>query len=309
MKILITDKVPETLLSAFERRGYDFDYMPDIERADLLKIVDRYEILIVRGRTKIDRELLKKASNLKVVIRLGVGLDNIDLEVSKEMGISVYNTPKAFTEPVAELTLSLILGLLRNIGFAHYSIYAKEWRKKELYGYELLGKKVAIIGFGRIGRRVAELLKPFKVKIIVYDVIKFDEELLKQYNAIQVDSLVDAVKNADIITIHVPLTKETRNMFNNEIFKSMTRKPFLINTSRGEVIDYNALLHALDRGYIRGYATDVYHIEPFYDERLVKRRNILLTPHIGSQTYEAGERAVEETIEIIEKIFKNIGKV
>ena len=309
MKILITDKVPETLLSAFERRGYDFDYMPDIERADLLKIVDRYEILIVRGRTKIDRELLKKASNLKVVIRLGVGLDNIDLEVSKEMGISVYNTPKAFTEPVAELTLSLILGLLRNIGFAHYSIYAKEWRKKELYGYELLGKKVAIIGFGRIGRRVAELLKPFKVKIIVYDVIKFDEELLKQYNSIQVDSLVDAVKNADIITIHVPLTKETRNMFNNEIFKSMTRKPFLINTSRGEVIDYNALLHALDRGYIRGYATDVYHIEPFYDERLVKRRNILLTPHIGSQTYEAGERAVEETIEIIEKIFKNIGKV
>ncbi len=309
MRILITDKVPESLLSAFKERGYNFDYIPDIEKGELLKIVNKYEILIVRGRTRVDRELINEATNLKAVIRFGVGLDNIDLDLCKEKGINVYNTPRAFTEAVAELTLSLILGLLRNIGFAHCSICAGEWRKKELYGYELLDKNVAVIGFGRIGRRVAELLKPFKARIIVYDIIKFGEELLKQYNAVQVDSLVDAVKDADIVTIHVPLTKETRNMFSYDIFRSMAKKPFLINTSRGEVVDYDALLYALDHGYIRGYATDVYHIEPFYDERLTKRRNVLLTPHIGSQTYEAGERAVEETIEIVEKIFKNIERV
>jgi len=300
VKILITDKVIEYLLKLLGDKGFEYSYKPDITYEELLNIVKNYNILIVRGRTKVSEDVLKEGVNLKAIIRFGVGLDNIDLESAKKYGIKVFNTPQAFTEAVAELTLALMLGISRNLGYAHYSLKNSKWEKKKLYGYELLNKKVSIIGFGRIGRRVAELLKPFNIDIVVYDVIKFPKEVLDRYGALQVGSIEEAVRDADIITLHVPITPETREMFNIELFRKMKRKPFLINTSRGGIIKYDDLLKALNEGLIRGCAFDVYPVEPFNDSRLLNRDDIFLTPHIGAQTYEANKRAAEEVINILE---------
>jgi len=302
MKILITDKVIDYLLDLLKEHGYKYDYRPDITYEELSSIVKNYNILIIRGRTRIDKDLINKASNLNVIIRFGVGLNNIDLEYAKQKGIKVFNTPTAFTEAVAELTLALMLNSLRKLGYAHYTMIEGSWEKKKIYGHELMNKNIAIIGFGRIGRRLAELIKPFNVKISVYDVIKFSSELLDKYNAKQLESLADAVSNADIITIHVPLTDETRGMFNMNIFEKMKKKPFIINTSRGEIIVYEDLLKALENGLIRGFALDVYPHEPFKDERLSSKENVFLTPHIGAQTYEANIRASKEVIKILESL-------
>lgn len=301
-RILITDKVIEYLLELLQENNFEYEYIPDISYEQLVSIVKNYNILIVRGRTKVTREVLAAADKLKAVIRFGVGLDNIDLEAAKEHNVKVFNTPQAFTEAVAELTLALILGIHRNIGYAHYTMKQGKWEKKKLYGYEVLGKNIAIIGFGRIGRRVAELLKPLNVKIKVYDVIEVPQDILDKYNAVQVTSLVDAIRDADIITLHVPLTPETKDMINYELLKEAEKKPFLINTSRGGVIKYGDLLKALEEGLIKGYACDVYPYEPFDDKRLLNRENVFLTPHIGAQTYEANIRAAEEVIRILDEL-------
>ena len=302
MKILITDKVIEYLLDLLKEREYKYNYRPDITYEELSSIVKDYNILIIRGRTRVDKDLINNAPNLNAIIRFGVGLNNIDLEYAKRKGIKVFNTPTAFTEAVAELTLALILNSLRKLGYAHHTMVEGSWEKKKIYGYELMNKNIAIIGFGRIGRRLAELIKPFNVKISIYDVIKFPSEILEKYNAEQLDSLIDAVSNADIITIHVPLTNETRGMFNMDVFKKMKKKPFIINTSRGEIIVYEDLLKALEDGLIKGCALDVYPKEPFKDMRLSNKENVFLTPHIGAQTYEANIRASKEVIKILESL-------
>jgi D-3-phosphoglycerate dehydrogenase len=302
LKILITDKVIDYLLKLLDDKGFKYDYKPDITHEELLKIVRDYNVLIVRGRTKVSKDILKEGTNLKAIIRFGVGLDNIDLESAKEQGVKDFNTPKAFTEAAAELTLALMLGISRNLGQAHYSLKNGKWEKKKLYGNELLNKKIAIVGFGRIGRRVAELLKPFNVNIVVYDVIKFPKDILDKHGAVQVESIEDAVKDADVITLHVPIMPETKDMFNIELFRKLEKKPFLINTSRGGVIKYDDLLKALDEGLIKGCALDVYPYEPFDDKRLLNRENVFLTPHIGAQTYEANIRAAEEVIRILDEL-------
>jgi phosphoglycerate dehydrogenase-like enzyme len=151
-KILVTDPVSPKLLELIEKEGFIHDYKPNITAEELMKIIDNYSCLIIRGRLNINRDILMASSNLKLIIRYGVGLDNIDLAYCRDQGIKVFNTPKAFTEPVAELTLALILGVLRGVGDGHYGIKTGRWIKKKLVGRELLDKTVGIIGFGRIGR-------------------------------------------------------------------------------------------------------------------------------------------------------------
>ena len=302
---LITDPVHPKLIKLLDEKGFKYDYLPDISNEQLANIISNYDFIIVRGRTVLDRDVLRQAEKLKVIIRYGVGLDNIDINYAKARGIEVYNTPKAFTEAVAELTLALIVGILRNVGEAHRSMKSGKWEKKRFYGFELYGKTVAILGFGRIGRRVAELLIPFNTKIIAYDIIPIPEKFVK-LGVKQAESLETAVSNADIITIHMPLTKDTQHIINYELMRKMRRKPFIINTARGGIIDLEDLKKALSEGLISGVALDVYEKEPLEDDELLKFDNILLTPHIGAQTNEAREKAAEEVIDILEKVFRNI---
>ena len=301
---LISDRVQNILLELLEKEGYKFDYLPDIENDELIEIIGNYESIIVRGRTKIDKKILDNAKKLKVIIRFGVGLDNISLEYAKEKGIKVFNTPKAFTEAVAELTLALILGVLRNVGEAYFSLKNMKWEKKRFFGYELYGKTIAILGFGRIGRRVADLIHPFNMKIVAYDIIPIPNEY-REKGVYPAKNIEEAVSNADIVTVHMPLTKETKNLLNYDLFKHMKKKPFIINAARGEIIDLDDLKKALKEDLIKGTALDVYPIEPLTDNELLNMPNILLTPHIGAQTYEANEKAAYEVIEILKTLFQH----
>ena len=297
---LITDRVQKILLELLEKEGIKFDYLPDIEKDDLMRIVGNYDFIIVRSRTKVNREILDKAVNLKVIIRYGVGLDNIDVNYANEKGIKVFNTPRAFTEAVAELTLAMILALLRGVGEAHYSMKMGKWEKKRFFGPELMDKTVAILGFGRIGRRVADLLMPFNVKIIAYDIANIPKEYVEK-GVIVAKSIEEAIVNADIITLHMPLTKDTYNLINMELIKKMRRKPFIINTARGGIINIEDIKKAIKEDIIRGIALDVYPQEPPNDEELRSLPNVLMTPHIGAQTYEAYERAAYEVINILKE--------
>ncbi len=301
MKILITDPVYDYLITQLKNRNFKYNYRPGISREELLKIISDYNIVIVRGRTKIDKEVLDKATSLKAVIRFGVGLDNIDLEYCKKKGVKVFNTPEAFTEAVAELTIGLMIGILRGLGEAHRFMKKGMWEKKRFYGYELYGKNIAILGFGRIGRRVAELLMPFNVSIIAFVRRPIPDKYIKM-GVKYTFNLMDAVRDADIITIHLPLTKETENLINYDVMKMMRRKPFIINTARGRIINMEDLKRALIEGLISGVALDVYYIEPYSDYELLKLDNVFLTPHIGAQTYEANIRASKEVIRILEEI-------
>lgn len=300
MRVLICDMVQDILLRLLQDNNIPFDYLPNINREELMKIVCDYEILVVRGRTRVDKELIDNGVKLKAIIRFGVGLDNIDVEYAELKGIDVYNTPSAFTEAVAELTIALIIGVLRNIGNAHCSMKSCKWEKQKFYGYELQNKVVGIIGFGRIGRRVAELLVPFNVKILAYDIIPIPHEYVNK-GIIQVDSLDELFSNSDVITIHVPLTERTRGMINKDLFLRATKRPFIINTSRGEVIKIDDLKWALRERLIKGVALDVYPHEPFLDNELVSYDNVLLTPHIGAQTFESNEKAAYEVLDIIKR--------
>jgi len=299
---IVTDPVHPKLLTLLEEKGFKFDYLPDISKEELARVIGNYNYIIIRGRTRLDREVLVNASNLSVIIRYGVGLDNIDLDYAKEKGIKVYNTPQAFTEAVAELTLGLIIGLLRNIGEAHRSLVSGRWEKKRFQGFELAGKTVAILGFGRIGRRVADLLMPFDVTILAYDIVPIPDSYIKK-GVKPVKSIEEAVEEADIITIHMPLTKETKDLINYELLKKAKKKPFIVNTARGKIINHDDLIRALSEGVIKGAALDVFYEEPVKDERLFKIENVLLTPHIGAQTLEAREKAAYEVIKILEREF------
>lgn len=298
MKILIIDPVPKKLIENLISIGYDVTYLPDLSYEALKNTISEYNVLILRGRVKIDAKILENAKKLNKIIRFGVGLDNIDINVAKEKGVNVYNTPNAFIEAVAELTLTLILGVLRGIGKAHYGIKSGKWLKKELIGNELYKKTVGIIGFGRIGRRLYELLKPFNVNVLVYDVIKIPNKYIKE-GVIQVKDIYELARRSDVITIHVPLTKGTYKMIDEHFLSTCKTGVYIINTSRGEVIDKDALIKFIKNGKISGIAFDVYWEEPFTDAFFMKLDNALYTPHIGAQTYEARERAVDEVIKIL----------
>lgn len=295
---LISDKVQNILLNLLEKEGYRFDYLPDIAHEELIKIIKNYGFIIVRGRTRVDKEVVDKAEKLKAIIRFGVGLDNIDVAYAEKKGIMIFNTPRAFTEAVAELTIAHILGILRNLGEAHFSLRNMKWEKKKFYGYELKNKTIAILGFGRIGRRVADLLQPYNVRIIAYDIIPIPKEYLEK-GVITAEDIENAVSEADIITIHMPLTPATQGLIDKKLIEKMIKKPFIINTARGRIINFSDLKEALKNGRIKGVALDVYPSEPFNDNELISMPNVLLTPHIGAQTYEANEKAAYEIIEIL----------
>lgn len=293
MKVLISDKLDEKALSLFEEKNITFDYKPEITPEELLTSIPFYEGLIVRSRTKVTKEIIEQGKNLKVIGRAGSGVDNIDMLTIQEKHISVVNTPNANAQAAAEHTIGLMLSLLRSYPQAFSSMREGQWLKKELKGSELSGKTVGIIGYGHIGKKGEQLLKAFGCQISVFS---------KSYKTIAIE---DLFRSSDIITIHLTLTDETRGMVTGRLLALMKKTAYFVNTSRGEIVDENALYQIISSGKIAGVALDVFHTEPLpADSKWRKEKNVILTPHIGASTSEALVRATKTVIEDVLRVLQ-----
>jgi D-3-phosphoglycerate dehydrogenase / 2-oxoglutarate reductase len=287
-RVLVCDTLDVVALGLTDE--FEVDYEPKITKEELLSKVENYDALVVRSRTKVDGEVMGRGSHLKIVGRPGTGLDNIDLRAANARGVEVVNSPEALVEAVAEHVIGLMLALARDIPAADASMKAGRWEKERFAGVELKGKTIGIAGLGRIGRRVGEIARVLGMSLLGYDVIEVPQEMLNSLGCKMVD-LDTLFASADFITLHVPLTTETRHMVDTRRISLMKRSSFLINTSRGEVIDEAALAEALTAGEIGGAALDVFEAEP-PRPGISSAPKVITTPHIGGQTKDAQTMAV-----------------
>jgi len=284
--VLICDHVNPTLKEILEKNGLKVTYEPEITPEQIAEKIGNFQVVVVRGRTKLSRELIEKADKCKIIARVGVGLDNIDQEAAKEKNIRVINAVEGATTAVAELVIGLMLSMAREITRADREIRNGNWIKKELMGSELKGKYLGIIGLGNIGKRLGRLARALNMNIIGYDVIPIDDEFSKEVGLMKAD-LGTLLSSADYVSLHVPLLDSTHHMINAEKLKLMKNTARIINTSRGGVIDEDALYNSLKEGNIAGAALDVFEVEPATGNRLTTLPNFIATPHMGAQTKEA----------------------
>ncbi len=299
-KILFADKTHETALKlAQEFADVDKDF--EITAEDLMKRVKDYDALVVRSRTKVTREVIDAGEKLKVIGRVGVGLDNIDTEYAKEKNIVVINAPTSLTVSVAELALGLMFCLARHLHHADRTMREGKWLKKDYYGIELYGKTIGVIGFGRIGRELAVKCNGLGMEIISYDPFLTAEDMREAY-AKEV-SLEELLYNSDFVSIHIPATEENKNFMDYKKFAMMKPTAYFINTSRGLVVDEEGLVKALKEDKIAGAGLDVYNEEPLSPtHELCNMENVMLTPHIGAGTQDAQIIAGKIVVEGIEKV-------
>jgi D-3-phosphoglycerate dehydrogenase len=298
LKILISDPISEEGLSLVKKGQIEYQYLPEISPVELLKEIRAYDALIVRSRTKVTKELLSQATNLKVIGRAGVGVDNIDMESAKAKGIKVLNTPDALTNAVAEFTIGLMIDLARKIPRADSLMRQGKWEKSKMHGLELKGRSYGTIGIGRIGQRVAEIAHAFGMKILANDVIPIPQELVARL-VIEVTTQADVFRKADFVDLHVPLTPQTVNLVDYAKMSTMKPTAFLINTSRGQVVNENDLLRALREGVIAGAALDVFETEPPTLQELIRQENLISTPHIAGQTAESQAKAGTQIVQLV----------
>ncbi|HEV2225787.1 MAG TPA: hydroxyacid dehydrogenase [Nitrososphaerales archaeon] len=301
VRVLICDHVEVEKLALGP--SMDFDYRPTITKAELLKSVGDYEVLVVRSRTKVDREVLDKAGRLKLVARPGTGLDNIDVDYAKAKGVMVVNSPESLVEAVSEHVVLLMLALSRNLVVADLGVKAGKWEKNAMVGRELKGKALGIVGLGRIGRRIAEICRTIGMSIFVYDVITIPEDVLAGFGG-KVVGIDQLFTMSDYITLHVPMTAETTHLVDRTRLSLMKKTAYLINTSRGGVVDEEELAASLTEGRIAGAALDVFEEEP-PSGAIVTAPSTILTPHIGGQTEEAQSNAMVVIGEKIRNYFKH----
>ena len=285
--VLICDPIHEDGTKRLRNAGFMVDEMPEITREELIEVIKEYNAIVVRSRTKVMVEVLIASKRLKVVARAGVGLDNIDVKEAEARGIKVINSPEAPSVAVAELTMGFMLSLVRSIPFADRNMKKGKWIKKALIGRELRGKTLGIVGFGRIGYQVAKRARAFEMQIVVYDIAI--ERLMKYVEEVGAEpsSLQELLNRSDFITLHVPLLPQTRHMIGEQEISMVKEGAYLINTSRGGIVDEEALKKALRSGKLAGAALDVYETEQPVDTSLTGMGNIVCTPHIGAQTEEA----------------------
>ncbi len=290
MKILISDPFSKDLPDKLKEFGEVTDNKEEYTDAD---------IILVRSATKARKEYIDEAKNLKMIIRGGVGIDNIDVEYAKSKGIRVHNTPEASSIAVAELALAMMLAIQRNIVRAHNTTKNKEWIKKQLKGKELYKKTLGLIGIGLIGTEVAKRAQAFGMNVIAY------RKSEKPSDYAKIVSLDELLSQSDIISLHTPITEETKGMINKETIAKMKDGVVLINTARGKLIVDEDLAEALKSGKVRYAGIDVYHVEPPQDSPLLGADNVLLIPHLGAQTYENMGRIGEIVIDLIRDFSKS----
>ncbi len=293
-KVLITDPIAPEGVKLLRESGFSVDEQPEWKGGKLIENIKGYHAIIVRSATKVTAEVIEAADELKVIGRAGVGLDNIDLEAAKKHGIKVFNTPGATAISVAELALGFMLSCARWIPRADRSIRNGKWEKKKFKGIELYGKTLGIVGIGRIGTELAKRASALGMSVIAYD------PFVKWHDIAKLVELDELLKEADFISLHLPLTEETRHLISAREFELMKDGAVLINAARGGIVDEAALVEALKSGKLRCASLDVYEHEPLpEDSPLRELDNIVMTPHIGAQTVEGQRRA---GIEIATKI-------
>ena len=259
------------------------------------------EVVLIRSKTQCDRDYIDKAKNLKLIIRGGVGIDNIDKEYAESKGIVVRNTPKASSIAVAELAFAHMISVPNRIVEGHISMADGKWIKKELKRTELFGKTLCLIGLGNISREVAKRAAAFGMEVVAFDKYVESSDL-----AVIKKTLKEAVEHADYISMHVPLTPETTGMINSELINSFQKKPVIINTGRGACIDAEDMKAALEGGKVKAYATDVYPKDPPDDDCPLRNvKNVFMTPHIGASSVENLLRIGSEAHSIIEELIKD----
>jgi D-3-phosphoglycerate dehydrogenase len=309
MKILISDKLQEEGIKIFEENGFDVDKKFSITNDELKEQIEQYHGVVVRSRTKLTADVLDRATNLKVIGRAGVGLDNIDIQKASELGIEVLNTPEAPSITVAEFALGLMFSLTRYISIADRTMHKGEWNKSEYLGFTLHGKKLGLIGFGNIAKQLATRALALGMDVGVYSRFSAGPKAIQEAKDMGCQvypSVDDLLKDADIISLHLPATTQTENIINENAIKMMKKEAILVNTARGQLIDENALLKALKEGEIGGAALDVYRKEPLDNDELRNiEKNLILTPHIASQSQE---NQIAAAIMIAEKIVQYLKK-
>lgn len=294
-KILIADSLDQEALDKIESiPDFEVTLKTGMDEDELVKTIPDFNAAVVRGATKMTKNVIDAASNLELIIRAGIGLDNIDLAAAREKGVEVANTPAATSISVAEHTFGLMLAAVRNHGQANLSMKEHRWEKKKLSGTELYGKILGVIGIGRIGQEVAKRALAFGMKVMTYDVMDVETEL-----DVKKVGFEELISQADVITLHLPLTDKTKHMISDREFEKMKDGVILVNASRGGTVDEEALLRAIEAGKIRAAALDVFEKEPPDDFTLVNHPSVIATPHIGAAAKEGQKRAGMEVVSIL----------
>ncbi|MGQ9847905.1 MAG: NAD(P)-dependent oxidoreductase [Bacteroidales bacterium] len=299
MKVLFIDTTHPILKQKFENIGWQCDYFPDLNYQKVLNIIANYEGVIIRSKIKLDKNLLFAATRLKFIGRVGSGMENIDLETAQKRGIACFNSPEGNRDAVGEHAIGMLLSLFNNLYKANYEVKNGIWKREENRGIELKGKTVGIIGYGNMGSAFAKKLCGFEANVIAYD--KYKKNFSNQY--VKEVSLEQLKTESDIISLHVPLTEETKYMINKRFIDTCSKPFFLINTARGPVVNTQDLISGLKSKKIAGAALDVIEYEEnsfeqlaqfppeFYE--LTQFQNVLLSPHIAGWTFESNVRLAE----------------
>ena len=297
MRILVTDKADPAALARIRAAGHEVVEKVGVQGEDLVRALDGFHALLVRGGTRVTGDVLRAATTLKVVVRAGTGLDNVDAAAAREKGIAVHNTPDANSVSVAELTLGLLLAFERHLADAIGELRQGRWEKTRFAGREIAGRRLGLVGFGRVAREAARRARAFDLEVWAYDPV------LKEWPAdhawvkrVELDALLEG---CDVVSLHVPLDASTRNMIGAAQLARMRKDAVLINCARGGVVDEAALLEALQSGKLRGAILDVFATEPPGDHPLLKLHNVLPTPHLGASTAEAQRRAGDDAATIL----------
>jgi len=292
-KILLADSLDKEAVDKLKSLPqFEVTIKTGMDEAELVKTIPGFHAVVVRSATKITRKVIEAASTLELIVRAGIGLDNVDAAAAKEKGIKVANTPAATTISVAEITFGLMLGAVRQLGRANLTMKEHKWEKKTFSGTELYGKTLGVIGGGRIGQAVAERALAFGMKVLVYDVIPIETKL-----ALNQVSLDELLAQADLITLHTP--KQAKPILGREEFPKMKTGVIIVNAARGGVVDEAALLEALKSGKVKAAAMDVFEKEPPVDFALIDHPGVMASPHIGAAAEEGQKRAGLEVVRIL----------
>lgn len=298
LKVLVSDPIAAGAIEEMQGAGLDVTVQTGLKPEALCAIVAPFDVLVVRSATKVTDKVIAAAKNLKLIVRAGVGLDNVNAEAAARRGIRVENTPHATTVTVAEHAFALMLSLVRRIPQAHASLQKGEWDRKSFQGTELKGKTIGIVGLGRIGQEIAKRAKAFGMHVETHD--KTVDPEVAQALEIELKPLPEVVQQSDILSIHLPLTPETHHLFDGKLLRQMKQGAYLINASRGGIVDEDALVDVLKSGHLAGAAVDVFEIEPpAADHPLLKMKQVVAVPHLGAMTEEGQVRAGHEAARII----------
>ncbi|MEM9856618.1 MAG: NAD(P)-dependent oxidoreductase [Bacteroidota bacterium] len=310
MRCLIVDKMHDSILPMLESIGVDATYRPDATRPEILKEIDNYEGIIIRSKTTIDQEFIKLAPQLKWIARAGAGIDKLDIAAIEQRGISIFNAPEGNRNAVAEHVLGMILNMLNNLHKGDLEIRAGVWDREGNRGSELAGKTVGLLGYGFMGMAVARKMRALGCRVIAFDKYKssFSDEYVQQV------TMPELFRETDIFSIHIPLTKETKALVDDNYLSNFEKPIYLINTARGEVLRLDDLLTHLANGKVLGAGLDVLENEKINQlspaqqvtfNHLIKSGNVLLSPHVAGWSFESYKRINEVLIQKLENYLKS----